>query len=153
MFQMHRGGELAKKGTYLDTREWEFVSIPQEGDYLPGRDDQSFVRVPLALMLVLGPILGLLFVIFLPMAVPLVVGMLLVQRLRGRAPTLRDSAVRVATYSQQPGMAYLDLAGAAKDRRAQDASQEGQEMSEGELEDLITKLEEDIARRREAGEE
>lgn len=153
MFERYRGGSLVSKGTYLSLREGEFVSVPEEGDILPGSSDQTFVRVPLVLVLVLGPILGLLFVVFLPMAVPLVVGMLLIQRFRRRVPELRDSAIRVTTYGQQPGMAYLQMKGVSgKDKRKEHPAKGSEDASTAKLEELITKLEEDIARRREAGE-
>ncbi|MDA8189479.1 MAG: hypothetical protein M0T85_15180 [Dehalococcoidales bacterium] len=151
MFEKYRGGEFAKEGTYLNLREGEFTSIASEGDYLPGTFDQTFIRVPLALVLILGPFLGLLFVVFLPMAVPLVVAMLLVQRLKQKAPQLRDSAIQVTTYSQQPGMAYLHMEGANKEARIDSPPDVAEEIQDGGIEDIIAKLEEDIQKRREAG--
>ena len=153
MFERVRGGTFAEKGTYLSLREGEFVSIPEEGDYLPGTNNQTFLRIPLAMVLVLGPFLGLLFVVILPMAVPLVVGMLLIQRFKRRVPELRDSAIRVTTYGQQPGMAYLQMKGMSDRKRQRDrAAKNADDTSTPKLEELITKLEEDIAKRREAGE-
>jgi hypothetical protein len=45
------------------------VRVAQEGEPLPAGDGK-YVRAPLALMLLVAPITGLAFVVFLPFAVP-----------------------------------------------------------------------------------
>lgn len=150
MFKRFPGGALVKDGTYLDLREGAFVSIPQDGDHLPGGGDRTFIKAPLSLVLVLGPLLGLLFVIFLPLAVPLLVGTLLVQRLRRTMPAIRDTAIQVTTFGQRPGMAHLQMKGDSKVNDEQ--AKEPEDTSVDELDSFIDDLERDIAQRREAGE-
>jgi hypothetical protein len=66
---MYQPGEAAPAGTYWSTKTFEMVQIAQEGDCLPAGDGKFF-RAPLALMLLVAPLGGLAFVIFLPFAVP-----------------------------------------------------------------------------------
>jgi hypothetical protein len=69
MRRMYQPGEAAPAGTYWSTRTFEMVQIAQEGDCLPAGGGK-YVRAPLALMLLVAPLAGLAFVIFLPFAVP-----------------------------------------------------------------------------------
>ncbi len=54
-----------KGGFYWDKAEWEMTVVPAEGGTLPG-DAKRFVRVPAFALLLLGPVMGALFVVFLP---------------------------------------------------------------------------------------
>jgi len=69
MKRMYQPGEAAPAGTYWSTKTFEMAQIAQEGDCLPAGDGK-FVRAPLALMLLVAPLGGLAFVLFLPFAVP-----------------------------------------------------------------------------------
>ena len=62
----YAGGSRVKGGLYWGLAEWHILPIPKEGGILPGEAGTRYIRVPLVLMLVLGPIMGALFVIFLP---------------------------------------------------------------------------------------
>jgi hypothetical protein len=62
----HIGGEVVRNGFYLDWRGWKFEVVEGESGALPGSAETAYVRVPTLLMLVLAPILGGLFVVFLP---------------------------------------------------------------------------------------
>jgi hypothetical protein len=59
-------GEAAKMGFYFNTRTWEVDLHRKEGGALPGVDGDRYVRIPAAALLVLGPVMGFFFVIFLP---------------------------------------------------------------------------------------
>ncbi|MGD2079679.1 MAG: hypothetical protein PVG55_02710 [Nitrospirota bacterium] len=61
----YRGGNKVGKGSYWDLSSGRREDIEQEGT-LPGDENSTFVRVPSMLMLLLGPVLGLLYVIALP---------------------------------------------------------------------------------------
>ena len=89
MIRKYSGGTFAPCGTYVTTKEWEFHSVPREGDYLEG-EGVTYYRVPLLAVMVLGPLAGLAFILFLPVAVPAVliyaVARRLVLSIRGRWP-------------------------------------------------------------------
>jgi hypothetical protein len=95
-FQKFGAGTFVPCGTYLNTKRWEFHGVPPEGEVLEGEGD--YYRVPLLLVLGLGPLIGLGFILFLPVAVPVVrvygIGRKISQALRGRRP---------ATPAHRPG--------------------------------------------------
>jgi hypothetical protein len=62
----HKGGDTVKTGFYLDWRNWRFEMIDAVKGSLSGAPETSYVRVPTLAMLVVAPILGALFVVFLP---------------------------------------------------------------------------------------
>jgi hypothetical protein len=62
----------APGGTYLNRKTWELVHVSEDGAYLKGGDGVSYNRVPALMVLALGPLAGLAFILFLPLAVPLV---------------------------------------------------------------------------------
>ena len=92
MIRKYSGGTFAPCGTYLSTKGWEFQSVPREGDYLEG-EGVTYYRVPLLAVMVLGPLAGLAFILFLPVAVPAVLIYAIARRLflgvRGLKPRLR----------------------------------------------------------------
>ena len=60
------GAELVRGGFYWNAPAWEILNIPKEGDVLPGTYETRYTRVPLLLIMVLGPLLGALYAILLP---------------------------------------------------------------------------------------
>jgi hypothetical protein len=62
-----RAGETARGGFYFNAKTWELTLHRKDGDALPGGESDLYVRVPTAALLVLGPAMGFLFVIFLPL--------------------------------------------------------------------------------------
>ena len=62
-----RGAELVRQGTFFNLKTWEFITIPQDGGYLPRQETESYLQVAKALVLVLGPMMGLAFVTILPL--------------------------------------------------------------------------------------
>jgi hypothetical protein len=60
----YTGGEIVKGGYYFNLREWRLDVVEGRRGTLP--EHARYVRVPALLMLALAPIMGLLFVMFLP---------------------------------------------------------------------------------------
>jgi hypothetical protein len=60
-------GEIVRGGTYLNLATGQFLSLDQEAAVLPEGGESKFVRVPLALALIFGPLAGLAYIIFLPL--------------------------------------------------------------------------------------
>ncbi len=61
----YKGGHKVGRGSYWDLSSGRQEYIEQEG-ILPGDENSTYFRVPSILVLLLGPILGLLYVIALP---------------------------------------------------------------------------------------
>jgi hypothetical protein len=62
----HKGGDTVKAGFYWNTREWEATIVPHESGPLPGDETVTFYRTPWPALLVLAPVMGGLFAMFLP---------------------------------------------------------------------------------------
>lgn len=60
------GGEQVKPGYYWCPRNWEVHVIPPEGGRLPGAAASHYVKVPFPLLFVVVPLMGALFLMFLP---------------------------------------------------------------------------------------
>lgn len=60
------GGQEAKAGFWWNTSSWEFTLVKAAGDALPGDATARYLRVPTLALVFLGPIMGALFVMFLP---------------------------------------------------------------------------------------
>jgi hypothetical protein len=54
-------------GYYFDAKSWKVEVIPTEGGKLPGPGDASYVKVPFPVLFVIVPLLGALFLMFMPM--------------------------------------------------------------------------------------
>lgn len=93
-------------GFYFNLREFQFVSL-SEASVLPGDADSVWHRVPALLLLLVAPILGLSFVIFLPFIGLAMVGWLLAQKLAHASSEAAHATVRVMRPSWRPAMAFL----------------------------------------------
>jgi hypothetical protein len=60
------GGTTVKSGFYWDLRAWSLVTRSGKGGVLPGGPDRRYVKVPIPMLLLLAPVMGGLYVMFLP---------------------------------------------------------------------------------------
>ena len=60
------GGSAVPGGYYLSKSNWEMFPIAHDGERLPGKPSEHYVKVPTAAALMLMPVLGGLMVVFLP---------------------------------------------------------------------------------------
>ncbi|MBI4465003.1 MAG: hypothetical protein HY647_09890 [Acidobacteria bacterium] len=63
----YRGGQKVPRGFYWNRDKWETVTIAQGGGVLPGSETHRYVKLPVLLVLVCGPLMGLVYVVFLPL--------------------------------------------------------------------------------------
>ncbi len=59
------GGTKGKGGYFWSRDEWRVVVV-KDGEALPGASDERYVKIPTTAMLLLAPVMGGLFVVFLP---------------------------------------------------------------------------------------
>jgi hypothetical protein len=60
------GGTRVAPGFYWSPRRWAIEVVSETEAVLPGAQDESYVRIPVVVMLLAGPVMGALFAIFLP---------------------------------------------------------------------------------------
>ena len=101
---MHRGGYKAAKGTYWNIMDGQRVDLAVEG-LLPGDRDARYIKMKSALVLAVGPFVGLLYAAFLPF-----IGIAMAFSLIGKK--LVTGVVHVAakstSFGWRPIEAYLD---------------------------------------------
>ena len=115
----YNGGTKVNYGFYWSAKAWDMAMMPAEGGLLPGGSDQHYTRIPTFLFLLMAPLMGALYVVFLPFA-----GFaLLFGHLAKSVKTLATDAfmhVAVAVSPQwAPGEAYLAARKREKAAKAQ----------------------------------
>ena len=146
------GNQVVKKGIYLSLKQRDFITIESESDLLPGANDERYVRIPPIAMIVLGPIMGLMYVIFLPfISFAMVLGLMARKAFLGLRFVER-SLVREATLHWMPGVAYLIWRRRPEKGKRQEVEEVLTEEKKHKAPDLLSELEREIAKKRE-GEE
>lgn len=99
----YKGSERVGKGTYWNLLSGRRTDVSDKG-ILPGDKKSTFIRVPSGLMLIVGPILGLLYVIFLPFVAIAIMVTLLVKKM---AEGIFHLARNFVSFGWRPTEAYL----------------------------------------------
>ena len=65
----YTGSSSPPKGTYFSPKMWEYVYVDKvKVAVLPGEVNDKYLKMPIGLLLITGPIGGLFLVIFIPLA-------------------------------------------------------------------------------------
>ena len=104
---MLTAGTLVKGGFYFNRDKLDLITVSGKEGPLPGADGQRYLRVPVLAVLLLAPVLGGLFVMFMPF-----IGFALVFQHLGRlmvsgAKRAGRSLLFVVTPTWRPGEAYF----------------------------------------------
>ena len=143
------GNQVVKKGIYLSLKRRDFVTIESESDLLPGASDERYVRIPPVAMIVLGPIMGLMYVIFLPfISFAMVLGLMAHKAFLGLR-FVGGSLVREATLHWMPGVAYLVWRRRSENGQRQRFEEGTKEDKKRKAPDHLRELEKEIAKKRE----
>lgn len=99
----YKGGSRVSKGTYWNLRKGLRVDVADE-EILPDIGGASYLKMPLAVMLLSGPFVGLAYAIFLP-----VMGIITVATLAvgGLVRGMYNLAAKTIFFGWRPGNAYL----------------------------------------------
>jgi hypothetical protein len=143
------GNQVVKKGIYLSLKQRDFVTIESESDVLPGGTDERYVKIAPIAMIVLGPIMGLVYVIFLPfISFAMVLGLMAHRAFLGLR-FLGRSLVGEATLHWMPGVAYLIWRRRSEKGKGQKLEEARAEEKKPKAPDLLGELEKEIAKKRE----
>jgi hypothetical protein len=115
----HTGGTKVNYGFYWSAKAWDMAMVPAEGGLLPGGSDRHYTRIPTFLFLLMAPVMGALYVVFLPFAgFALVLG----HALRALKTGVTDAVMHIAVAvspTWAPGEAYLAARKRAKAEKAE----------------------------------
>jgi hypothetical protein len=98
-----KGGHKVGKGTYWDLRKGHRIDISHEG-VLPGDETTTYFRMSSGVILLLGPIVGLLYAILMPIIGIATVAALAVRKVLGSMYKLVAKSI---SFGWQPMSAYL----------------------------------------------
>ncbi len=120
----HNGGSRVGKGTYWNLTNGERIDIRDEG-ILPGEAKKAYYRMPAAAIIVAGPVLGLMYALFLPF-----IGIAMLVKLVGQkaGAGVMELAHGSASFGWRPSESYLT--GKKKEAKKDEASKETEEKKE-----------------------
>jgi hypothetical protein len=98
MVAKQQGGDKVKAGFYWNRNDWKMSVVSGDGGVLEGGSGDKYLRIPTLAMLAAAPVMGLTFVVFLPLAGFVLVGQQLVKRAIG--------ITREAAASQEAPLAH-----------------------------------------------
>ena len=99
----HNGGDRVGKGTYWNLTNGERIDIRDEG-ILPGEAKKAYYRMPAAAIIVAGPVLGLMYALFLPF-----IGIAMLVKLVGQkaGAGVMEMVHGSASFGWRPSESYL----------------------------------------------
>lgn len=100
------GNEKVEPGIYFCFRQLSFKSLDEEGR-LPGTPECVYRQVPAVALLVIGPLLGLAYAIFLPLIGFVMLGRIVLAKLAEVTADVALASLRVLRPAWQPARAFL----------------------------------------------
>lgn len=99
----HIAGDSVGKGNYWNFSNGERITMNSEG-VLPGDDSAVYYRTSPLVILVAGPVLGLVYAAFLPFIGLAIIARLVIAKLFGSSA---EKMSRIATFNWNPSESYL----------------------------------------------
>jgi hypothetical protein len=99
----YKGGNRVGKGTYWDLSKGQRIDVAEEA-ILSGDSSSTYYRIPAGVLLLAGPVVGLLYVILLPFIGITTIVMLALQKVAGGTLSLIGKSL---SFGWRPKEAYL----------------------------------------------
>jgi hypothetical protein len=101
--QTYKGRHRVGKGTYWNLENGQKVVVETEGG-LPGDDMTSYIRLPSVVMLTIGQVVGVLYVLALPVLSIAMIAAIMGSRCFGYISAMTGKSL---SFGWRPRMAYL----------------------------------------------
>jgi hypothetical protein len=101
------GGSAVTSGYYLSRDSWQIVPVQHDGERLPGVAAHHYVKLPLAAVFTVMPVLGALMVVFLPFIGLALVAKQLARPLAGLFTRSAQDLAATVTPGWAPGAAHF----------------------------------------------
>ncbi|MEW6033360.1 MAG: hypothetical protein AB1603_00730 [Chloroflexota bacterium] len=118
------GGQQTERGVYVSLCTGELITVPSGGGALPGEASITYVRTPTLVAAVLGPFVGLAYVIFLPLIGIVTVVWFAARQLARGTRALGYRAMQLTTAEWQPGMSFFARRRQARERKTEASVEE-----------------------------
>jgi hypothetical protein len=86
----YKGGDTVKRGFYASLNRWTIELVERDDSPLPGTGEERYARLPVPVMLVVAPLMGAGFVIFLPLIGFVLLGTFAYRKLTGKSTPMFD---------------------------------------------------------------
>jgi hypothetical protein len=134
------GGSAVQGGYYLSKSNWEIFPVEHDGQRLPGKVAEHYVKLPTAAVFLLMPVLGGLMVVFLPFIGLYMTAQAALRPLVGMFRRSAQDLAATVTPGWQPGEAHFT------GKRSEEKAVEVAPSKEARLEELAREID---ARRKE----
>ncbi len=138
----YSGGMQAVGGYYWNPRNWEVEVVPQEGGRLKGAAETNYLKLPFPLLFVVVPLLGALFLVFLPFIGFALFGHAIVKKITGG---VKRGATELASTVAPGGFATGEAHFTGKP--GEEKTAEGEGKAQAEIEKLAKEIEERKAKK------
>jgi hypothetical protein len=137
----YTGGNAVSGGYYWNPSRWEVEVVPSEGGRLKGPPEARYVKLPFPLLFVVVPLLGALFLIFLPLIGFALFGYAIVKKVTGFAKkSATELASTVAPGGFATGAAHFTGKPGEEEHREGEHGQ-GEAEAQAEMERLAREIE------------
>lgn len=106
----YRGNEKVEPGIYFNLREIAFRTFEEDGT-LPGTAEDTWWSVPTLVLLVVAPLVGLVYAMFLPFIGFAMLGAIVIRKIGGYLGVSAEAFRRVLRPAWQPARAFLGRRG------------------------------------------
>jgi hypothetical protein len=129
------GGSAVQGGYYLSKTNWEFFPVQHDGERLPGPASEHYVKVPMAAVFFLMPVLGGLMVVFLPFIGLAMTAQAAVRPVVGLFQRSAQDLAATVTPGWQPGEAHFT------GKRSEEKAAEEAPSKDAKIEELAKEIE------------
>ena len=129
------GGTAVQGGYYLSKSNWEFFPVQKDGERLPGPATEHYVKVPLAAVFLLMPVLGGLMVVFLPFIGLAMTAQAAVRPIVGMFKRSAEDLAATVSPGWQPGEAHFT------GKRSEEKAAEEAPGKDAKIEELANEIE------------
>ncbi|HEY6001536.1 MAG TPA: hypothetical protein VIV57_01600 [Anaeromyxobacter sp.] len=137
----YTGGNKVSGGYYWNPSRWEVEVVPSEGGRLQGPPEARYVKLPFPLLFVVVPLLGALFLIFLPLIGFALFAYAIVKKVTGFAKrSATELAATVAPGGFATGEAHF-TGKPGEEKPAEETAGEGEAKAQAEIERLAKEIE------------
>ena len=132
----HTGGMQVEGGYYWNPRNWEVEVVAPEGGKLKGAADAKYLKIPFPALFVIVPLLGALFLMFLPFIGFALFGYAIVKKVTGG---VKQGATELASTMTPGGFATGEAHFTGKP--GEEKHGEGEAKAQKEIEQLAKEIE------------
>lgn len=125
----YNGNDQVGPGIYFNLRNLRFASLDEDGQ-LPGPETETWRNVPAIFMLIVAPVIGGAFALFLPLIGFVLIGALMLKWIAHVSAIMFNGIGRVIRPAWQPALAFLSRGRRGNVKKAPETDDDGDEWAD-----------------------